>query len=217
VGRPHVEFVHAADVPLERIESGPLAGAGRRLLSRDEETGASTSLVALPAGWRGELDPERPVELFLLRGELGLGARALGPAFYAYVPSGAADAALAASEETLALLMVEEPRPPANAPVEVVDTTPLAFSPPRLEAPAGIAVKPLRSDPETGDRTWLTGVPPAWRAEQVEHHPTVEEVYVLRGDIFLGPPGEMTAGCYFWRPPFVKHGPMVSRNGLYTF
>jgi hypothetical protein len=217
VGRTHVEFIHAADVPLERVESGPLAGAGRRLLSSDDETGASTSLVTLPAGWRGEFDPGRPVELFVLRGRLELDARALGPAFYAYVPSGAAEAGLAASEETLALLMVEDPRPPTDEPVEIIDTTPLEFSPLRVEAPAGLAWKPLRTDPLTGDGTWLTGVPPGWRAEQVEHHPIVEEVYVLRGDLFLGPPGEMTPGCYFWRPPWIKHGPMVSQNGFYTF
>jgi hypothetical protein len=113
--------------------------------------------------------------------------------------------------------MVEDERRPTTAPVEVVETSTLPLSGPSVEAPAGIAIKPLRTDPETGDATWLTAVAPGWRAEQVERHPTVEEVFALRGDIFLGPPGEMTAGCYFWRPPLVKHGPMVSRNGLYTF
>jgi hypothetical protein len=217
VGRSHVEFVNAAELPLELIVEGPLAGASRRLLSRDEGTGASTSLLTLPAGWRGELDPERPHELFVLRGQIELGPRTLGQAFYSYVPSGTADATITASEATLALLMADASRPPTAAPIEVIDTTKLSWTNSPLKTPPGIARKPLHTDPETGDNTWLSGVVPGWRAEQVERHPTVEEVFALRGDMFLGPPGEMTAGCYFWRPPLIKHGPMVTRNGFFAF
>ena len=33
----------------------------------------------------------------------------------------------------------------------------------------------------------------------------------------MGLRGAMTAGCYFWRPPNVLHGPMTTRNGQLIF
>jgi hypothetical protein len=29
--------------------------------------------------------------------------------------------------------------------------------------------------------------------------------------------GEMTPGAYFWRPPYVPHGPLCTRNGAMYF
>ena len=225
--RPHIEFVQSAAVPVESITAGPFAGCSARPLSADEETGAFTSLVTVPQGWAGSLAGlDRPVELFALKGALTLGGRRFGVGCHAWVPSGAADAAAVAAAVAaggaaggaLVLVMVEAPRTPAGGPLEIVDSTELPFRDRTLAAvPPGLIVKPLRVDPETGDRTWIAGVAPGWEEHRAEIHPTVEEAFVLRGDGLLGERGELTAGCYFWRPPNVRHGPMVTVGGQLVF
>ena len=88
MARPHVEFVQAFDVAPDAVPSGPFAGLERRLLSEDDETGASTALVSIPAGreiFLGGCD--RPSELFVLSGEGELASRVLRAGTYAYVPS----------------------------------------------------------------------------------------------------------------------------------
>jgi len=74
-------------------------------------------------------------------------------------------------------------------------------------------IKLLRVDPVRSDWTWVAATVPGWEEQRAEIHPTVEECLMLRGDILLGERGVMTAGSYFWRPPMVHHGPMVSRDG----
>lgn len=219
MARPHIESVRAVDVPLEAIHEGPLAGCAQRLLSSDDETGASTALVSLAGGWTGSLARlDRPVELFCVRGRLELDGRPFGEGCHGWVPAGTATAPLVALEASLCLAMLEEARPPTGGPVEIVDSTALPFRDRTLpEVPPGLIVKPLRIDPETGDRTWLAGVAPGWEERRAEIHPTVEEAFVLRGDGLLGTRGEIAAGSYFWRPPDVRHGPMVTRGGQLVF
>ena len=219
MARPHIEFVHALDLPLETIPAGPFAGCAQRLLSQDDETGASTALVSLPGSWAGSLAAhDRPLELFCLRGRLELAGRAFGEGCHGWVPAGTAAAPLGALTTALCLVMVEAVRAPTGGPVEIVDSQELPFRDRTLAAvPPGLIVKPLRVDPETGDRTWIAGVAPGWEEHRAEIHPTVEEAFVLRGDGLLGERGELTPGCYFWRPPNVRHGPMVTVGGQLVF
>jgi hypothetical protein len=84
------------------------------------------------------------------------------------------------------------------------------------EMRSGALRKPLRKDPVTGDETWLLtspphGMPPGGAGAR-ETHPTVEEVYVLDGDLH-GNCGVMRPGAYFWRPPGILHGPYGTRRG----
>jgi hypothetical protein len=73
--------------------------------------------------------------------------------------------------------------------------------------------KPLREDPVTHDQTFLVGALPFWRENRAEVHPTVEEAFALHGEVLLGERGVMGPGGYFWRPPFVPHGPLLSKTG----
>ncbi len=50
-----------------------------------------------------------------------------------------------------------------------------------------------------------------------EIHSTVEEAFLIRGDVLVGTRGEMGPGSYFWRPGLIEHGPMASRNGTLFF
>jgi hypothetical protein len=115
-------------------------------------------------------------------------------------------------------LALADPDPAATGLVERLDAydmpwqTKLGFA----EMRPGCGRKTLRRDPRTGDDTWLLtspphGTPPGGAGAQ-ETHPTVEEVFVLVGDLH-GNCGVMRTGAYFWRPAGVLHGPYGSRLG----
>jgi len=123
------------------------------------------------------------------------------------------------ASDALVLSMVEERRPGGDdGEVLVVDTEALRWQDRSIAAvPPGLTIKRLRVDEQTGERTWLAACVPGWCEDRAEVHPTVEEAFLIRGDTLLGERGEMTAGCYFWRPPLVRHGPMTTRDGCLVF
>lgn len=219
MGRPHIEFIQSADVPPAALEDGPFGGIEARMLSQDDADGSFTALARLTAGESVDLARgSRPVELFGLRGELTLGDQAFGPGSYAFVPSGAEDATFIAQADAEVLVMVEDERSPGDEPLTVVDTNEMRLADHGIDSvPPGLVIKLLRVDDERGDWTWIAAGAPGWQEDRAEVHPTVEEALMLRGDILLGRHGEMTAGCYFWRPPMVHHGPMYSRGGNVFF
>ncbi len=215
MARPHIEFIRAQDIA-ESDPAEPFCGARERRLSTDDETGAYTSLMAFPAGWSGDLSGSaRPVEVFVLRGEIELGGSRLAPGSYVYLESGLTAARLDAAGESLALVMANDERPAGPTGTwEIVDTEQMAYEPSSV---VGLVIKKLRVDPATGEWTWLAGSAPNRVTPRAEVHPTVEEAFLIRGDCLLGEHGEMTPGCYFWRPAMVKHGPLTTRNGTFFF
>jgi hypothetical protein len=215
MARPHIEFIDALGVAPETVQDGAFAGARRRLLSEDDESGAWTGIVSLPPGFAGDLGAlGRPVEMFGLRGSVTVAGSSVGEGIYAYVPSGGSRP-LTADTAAHLLVMVEESAPESDEDVEVIDTSTMRWAAPDLDAdvPPGIVIKLLRVDPASGDWTWVAAVAPGWQEERAEIHPTVEECLMLRGDILLGARGTMRAGSYFWRPGMVEHGPMFTRDG----
>ena len=218
--RPHIEFARAQEID-ERPAGAPFAGGFERRLSTDDETGASTALVRLPVGWRGALGGSaRPLELFSLRGEARIGGDRLGPGCYVYLESGLASAELVADGETLLLAMVEDER--AAGPTgawDVIDTEQMNYALSGFDGqiPPGLVIKKLRVDPDTGDWTWMAAGAPNRVTPLAEIHSTVEEAFLIRGDVLIGTRGEMSPGSYFWRPGMIEHGPMASRNGTLFF
>jgi hypothetical protein len=215
MGRPHIEFIRSQDVP-EADAEAPFSGARERRLSTDVGSGAFTSLVSLPPGWTGDLSGrERPFELFVLRGEVTLGADRLIPGSYVYLESGLPQATVATTTESLLLVMAEEEH--ATGPTgtwAIVDSERMQYE---LSSVIGLVIKKLRVDPETGDWTWLAASAPNRVTPRAEIHPTVEEAFLIRGDCLLGGRGEMTPGSYFWRPGMVRHGPLATRKGTFFF
>ena len=214
MGRPHIEFIQVGDLVPVPVGDGAFAGARRSLLSEDADTGAWTGLVSLEPGWEG--DPGglgRPVELFVLRGALSVEGRQLAAGHYCYAP--AIDAAPLAAHTGAVVLVLAEPAGEGDGPPQFVDTSTVPYRPSgrHVDIPPGIVNKRLRVDPSTGDETWLAAVVPEWMESRAEIHATVEECFMIRGDILLGGRGIMGPGCYFWRPPMVRHGPMYSRTG----
>lgn len=74
--------------------------------------------------------------------------------------------------------------------------------------------KILRVDPETNSCTLLVeqGAQhlPKDNIGCTEAHPTVEEIFILSGEVRY-PYGVLSAGMYLYRPPDIRHGPYFSR------
>ena len=215
MGRPHIEFIQGLDVSERAVNDGPFEGAHQRLLSEDDVTAAYSALVRFPAGWRGELvDFPRPIELLGLRGRLQLGGHALEPGGYAFVPGGGSRLIISATRQSLVFLMVDEEREGGNEELAVIDTNAMKwenFDHPEIAA--GLVRKVLRIDPDRADWTYLVGCVAAWHDERSERHPTIQEGFMVSGDLLLGEHGVMKPGGYFWRPPMGPHGPIVTRGG----
>jgi hypothetical protein len=216
MGRPHIEFVNVQELPAREVCEGVFAGARWRLLSEDDQTGALTALAHLPEGFAGQLGGfDRPVELFGLGGELLVDRQRLGAGCYAYLAPSHAQRPLQAPTGADVLIMIEGQTDAFSpAPVHVIDTARMRW---QASSAPGLSVKWLRIDGQTGDRSWVAASCPRKQENRAEIHPTVEECLMLRGDCLLGTRGEMGPGGYFWRPPYVQHGPLCTRNGAMYF
>jgi len=181
------------------------------------------------AGLEGDrfLAPDLAVaERLVLDGTLQIGGREYGPLAFAHFPAGFAIGGW--SSTTGAVVLEFFSAAPARArSADGFDADRLvlhrnAFEVPYTgnfhpEFPPGAGRKMLYVDPVTRDTTWLLGTLPLRWAERAEIHPTVEEMYLLAGEVH-GNRGVMRPGAYFWRPPSIPHGPYGSLTGnLYFF
>lgn len=233
LSRDHVEFVQAQMLPWRRIGHGlARPDVEYKLLSRDSSDGACSMLMRYPPGWSRE-GPEHILsdeEFFVIEGALEMDGRRYGPDCYGFLPAGWTRGHMASPEGCVVLAFYNrEPLLIAQAgdgsaetssrAVPLLDTAAmpwdLTLNDPNLKH-LGIGRKNLRTDPETGERTFLSlilpqAIPPGNSGPQ-EIHPVVEEAYLIGGDL-TGPHGTMRPGAYFWRPPGIAHGPFGARWG----
>jgi anti-sigma factor ChrR (cupin superfamily) len=228
--RPHIEFVQAQRLPWSDQAAGPMRpGVAAKVLSRDAETGALSAILRYPPGYA------RPAErlavdeeFFVLDGALETAEGRFTPDCYAHWPAGFARGAVAAPGGAVVLTFLSGPL--ADGEEGQFDPTRLV---PRLDiregewkadlAAMGLQVmaahawiRRLRSDPRTGEITYVTAVMPYFRETQAERHPVVQEIFVLAGEV-AGNTGVMRAGAYTWRPENVIHGPYGSTAGAVFF
>jgi hypothetical protein len=232
MARPHIEFIQVQALPWQRgLYGGARDDVETKILSIDDETGASTAIVRYPAGWRRD-DEEylcADEEMFLLAGDLQINDVEYRTFGYAYLPAGHVRRRAASQNGAVALTFFEgEPRQGVGGEnfradgglVEHIDTNlqewKLHTSDPKV--PTGLLTKTQRIDPDSQDRTWLNARQPGGVADGYmgprEYHPVVEEMFVLSGDLYLER-GVMRAGGYFWRPPDIHHGPFGTRCGMF--
>lgn len=234
MSRPQIEFIQSQRLPWrEASHDGPRAGARFRELSQDPGTGACSLVIRYPPGWSAPAGQclAADEEFFVLDGLLQIGALAYTHHCYAHLPGGYRRGAMSAPSGAIVLTFFSAA--PTPAPQQAAASPPEATTAPRLierldcyampwepvgyaQMRTGTLRKPLRRDPLSGDTTWLLtspphGMPPGGAGAR-ETHPTVEEVFVLAGDLH-GNCGVMRAGAYFWRPPGILHGPYGSRLG----
>ncbi len=224
--RPHIEFVQQQDLPFEVAEGGITV----KRLSVDAETGASSTLVQFPAGWRRPGASHFLVddEFYVLSGDLTISGVTYTEHCYGFLPGGVTQ--VDASSEGGALLLgffsARPARISGEAPPAILDERRLVsrlklFDEPwtgnfHPQFPIGAGRKWLRRDPVTTDETWILGTLPLRNGRRPEKHPVVEEMYLISGEL-IGPQGVMRPGAYFWRPPEVWHGPYGSKTGCLMF
>lgn len=226
MGRPFIEFLHEQTLPWDRgLYGGARPDVGVKMLSLDEESGASTALLRYPLGWRRD-EPEHLLadeEFFVLSGSLTIGQQTYRELSYAFLPSGFTRERAESSDGALVLAFFEsEPRAADGGSGTGMDESRLVrhvdalagewganFHP---QFPPGAGRKFLRQDPHDGEQTWILGTMPLRSGRRPEKHPVVEEMFLLSGEL-VGPLGVMHAGCYFWRPPEEWHGPFGSKTG----
>jgi hypothetical protein len=212
MSRAHNDFVDAGDVREESPADGPFAGAHRRLLSRDDSTGAETALLRFDAGWSSELDGlDGSLELLALSGELLLGGRTVPREGWARAPRARDLGPLSTAGPAAALVMTDPAAAPEGA-ARIVDVLAMPWSGGVRGGPGGIAVKTLHE----GATVSLIVANVARYQSGPEFHECPEELFVIAGDV-TGRNGTMTASSYFWRPELVTHGPYWSEEGLLVF
>jgi len=226
--RKHVEFIHFEEAPWQPLEVAGLApGCEIRILSQDSGDGALSGILRVPAGWQHEqpFTATAPEQLFILSGDLHKGEYTYTDQAYSYRPAGAPHGPMWSEKGCEAVVMWDKAfeiqpgeKGHENGMIGCIDTINTHWQPTIAEGPqAGIMVKMLRHVPGNDEMTFLTGIMPHWKELRQEHHHCVEESFKLTGDLNLntdlGDKMNMTANCYFYRPPFIKHGPMYTRNG----
>ncbi|MCU0758718.1 MAG: DUF4437 domain-containing protein [Steroidobacteraceae bacterium] len=240
--RPHVEFLHAQQLPWV---AAPFPGAGWRdveakVLSRDPGSGACSALLRLPAGFaRGRHALAAAQEWLVIDGAMQRGALRYGLDDYAWLPARhAAGGWSSAGGAVLLAFFDREPgwldlagaaaapsgpdaadALPGAAPIERIATHDLPWTSHDIDPAVQflrLTHKVLRHVPATGEKTLLlsTGAQthPRDWREARLAHDCVEEMYLLGGDI-IGERGVMYEGAYFWRPAGQWHGPFGSRRG----
>jgi hypothetical protein len=96
-----------------------------------------------------------------------------------------------------------------------LDTERMPWAIARVPGPdPGLLSKTLRHGEQTGERTFLCSCVRRYDYSKLEYHDCVEESFCIEGEIWMGSSGTMRAGSYFWRPPYVTHGPFYSREGM---
>jgi len=210
-------------------------GITARILNEDDSNGAVTALLDIPAGWEWNWKGynKGPQEFFVIDGTFIQCNHRLTNGCYSYYPPGSLQENWKAEKSSTIYALFdskpsfiesstkneqtnEEVIPNINTwEIEWVD--PLKVTDPTTPFPPGAFIKPLRVNKETLASTYLAGLMPGWACELVEEHPVGEEEFTLGGDLLLGEVAggyTLKKGSYFCRPPGVRHGPLVTKNGV---
>ena len=226
MGRGHVELVHAHEIALEPFEPGGWpAAAGIKVLSGDVHSGGLTGILELPAGYGRQSGFHNcATELFILGGTLRIGDVSHGFGYYEYSPAGATQASWGTSSGCR-LLFLARARPELvtgsgstdGSQIVRMDTETMPWRQSKVPGPPpGILSKTLRHSDETGERVFLCTCVHRYSYPLIEYHDCVEEAFQIAGHMWIGTSGMMGPGSYFWRPPYVSHGPFFSPDGMLT-
>ncbi|NER19963.1 MAG: DUF4437 domain-containing protein [Symploca sp. SIO1C2] len=221
-----------------------------QILSADEATGESTQRIFLRQGWSAPIGHfNTDVELFVLTGKLSQGGFCLRNLSYSFIPAGIPTGPWQAEEDTILLWMPDSTptyitqeyanleQIPENSAYHLnlqhhermTEYLPIK----ELHAmkwesttflPPGSARKSLYTNKQTGRATWILGLVPMWiEGNFYAGHPTIEEAYVVCGDVqghwsmsddpFNRRYAAMLKDGYYWRPAHIPHGPFWTETG----
>jgi len=234
--RPHICFVQAQMIPWRAgMYGGARNDVESKQLSHDTEDDSSTQILRYPAGWT-RAQPEHLVaheEFLVLDGAIEINGRTYGRHAYAFLPAGyLRESARSPHGAVLLTMWYGAPRaqpgrsstgPDERLLIDYVDPLAMGWDPglvdPQLAK--GVAIKPLRTDPDTGEVSFLYCSPPhrvpAGMMKPQWTHPIVEELYVLEGEYTWADLGVMRKGGYAWWRENVYHGPSGTETGYHLF
>ncbi|MBI2221980.1 MAG: DUF4437 domain-containing protein [Acidobacteria bacterium] len=233
MGRPHIEPLVDTDVPRRSLPMpGWKSGVQVRTLSLDPVNGACTQIVEFGGGFRQPAGfSTSEWELFVLDGTLHVGDEVLRKDHYLFVPAGHRVGAISTREGCRAIWFFNDHYPDwvaaeghrdrsvdtalftsVNANDTVRWTTP-SFAP---QTEPGIFIKLLRLDEKTGAFTGLYNMCPGFWQDNVSFHDCMEEAYHIWGESWMLQFGYLPTGGYFYRPPYINHGPFRCEYGTYA-
>lgn len=223
MARPHIEFIHAQNVPF----TSRADGAEEKILNADPLTGEATLIVRYPPGFAASANSADAgaEEFFVLDGTITIDGRARGYHAYGFLPEGSGLGARETRGGAVLLVFRHAAGDPCgmagNAEAIALDTPAMPWDvstyDPKL-AHLRLARKVLRLGPNNSGRTFLLtgmahGVPTNATMLPAETHDHAEEMFMLQGAMWA-PEGRMGTGAYFYRPPGILHGPHVSETGF---
>ena len=240
MARPHIEFIQSQVLPWQDgVYGGGWPGVESRILSKDEAAGDASLLIRYPPGWSrpGAEHILADEELFVLEGAIEISGTVYARHCYAHLPAGYTRKDAGSIDGAVVLTFFSaNPEVRAGVPepgrydeallVRRLSTLEMPWDDRPFDRPLDPSIgskpsnKTLWHDPRSGDWTFLVATLPqsfpAGRAGKVETHPVVEEMYLVSGEL-IGNTGTMQPGAYFWRPPFVEHGPYGTLTGWMGF
>lgn len=227
--RDEPQFFNIYELDSERLrDPGLLYGVEGSILSRDSRTGSATYIAQLHSGWQWTEDLEdATLEIFVLEGDLRVDGTRVGGGGYAFIPQGSSSTELTSESGALALVFWNPDMPLFPPPYTRVRVTKY-WKEPWHEAPHrlvlhGTFFKSLRLPDFSGDfeggpggfLRFFAHMPGNNDPRQHVHHDCWEEMFILRGDIFMPERGIVGFGtCLanpqeFWHAPFTSHGGCV--------
>ena len=200
MARPHILFVQAQMIPWARgLHGDARHDVESKLLSRDDVDRSSTCILRYPPGWSRPAPQHLAVheEFLVLDGAIRINGRLYEKHSYGFLPAGYPRERAESPQGAVLLTMFYGepllgggPAPGFDAKLLVEYVNPLEMEwDPGLVDPQlskGVAIKPLRTDPYTGETSFLYCSPPhrvpPGMAKPQWTHPMVEELYCLRPD-----------------------------------
>lgn len=226
MARAHIETIHRDDVPWEPLRAdGWPAGMEAKTLSRDPETGNLTAILRFPPGWRRPAGHSpADVDLYVLEGTIRVGGALRGAGYYEWSPPGSTQPEWVVGDGGAeAIVFSPRARPdfvPGSGPGAAegrieIDASCMEWAHTVIPGPPpGMFIKLLRYVEATGEGLFLASTVPHYDYPMIEYHDCVEEAYMVSGDIRMQNSGLIVKGSYFWRPPYVAHGPFFSLDGM---
>lgn len=233
MGRPHMEPLVDRDVVSRSLTlPGWSSGIQYRTLSMDPVNGACTQVIEIGGGFRQEAGFSRSGwELFILDGQLIIDGVTYGKDQYFFVPAGHRLGTIESQAGCRAIWFWNDHYPdwvPATdhrdddvATGDFVATN--ANDDLRWQVPSffpqtepGVFIKILRMDEYTGAFTGLYVMCAGFWQDNVSYHDCMEESYHIWGESWMMQFGYLPTGGYFYRPPYIGHGPFQCEYGTYA-
>lgn len=226
MSRVHIEFLNTEEQAWQTHDfPGFSEEMKQKILSKDHQSGAITSLVYLPEGIQSKCGRYNySIELLLLEGNLTIGNEKISDLTHVYVDKGEKLPPIFSDSNCRLLIMTEghlelmdNVYEAIHNGIRITKTSELPWEGTITPGfPTGAMRKSLFQHPETGASSWLLGVLPQFKDSRYEIHPVAEEGFQIYGNLNTSI-GNFSENHYFWRPSEIPHGGFNTNRGCLTF